>query len=424
MTATLHTLANGVRVIADPMPSLESAALTVVTGAGARYEDPGTNGWSHLREHRVFKGAGARSSRAIVEAIEQEGGWINAATGYERTSFQVRHLAGGLPLAMSVLADLLRRPTLDPAELEREKGVIAQEIAEAADTPDDQVFEMAQTAAFADQPLGRPILGSDATLAPVDVAALEGWRAALYGNPSRLVISAAGAVDEAALLKAAETAFGDLEAPAAALAPPSLGRFTGGDVAEARKLEQAHLVMLLPGVGVRDPRWAVQRLFAEVLGGGMASRLFQEARESRGLCYAVDAYAESYSDTGMLGVYAGTSAKDAKPMAQLAAAELLKLAQSVEPAELSRAKAQARSGLFMSREPPLSRAEQNAGQAILFDRLIEPSELAAAVDAVTAEDFATYGRSLVQAGAAATAVLGPKTAGSAGRVFSETLAKG
>ena len=301
MTATLHTLSNGVRVIADPMPSLESAALTVVTGAGARYEDARTNGWSHLLEHMVFKGAGGRTSRAIVEAIEQEGGWINAATGYERTSFQVRHLAGGLPLAMSVLADLLRRPTLDPAELEREKGVIAQEIAEATDTPDDQVFEMAQTAAFTDQPLGRPILGSEATLAPVDVAALEGWRAALYGDPSRLVISAAGAVDEAELLAAAEAAFGDLAAPPAPLTSAQAGRFTGGDTSEARKLEQAHLVMLLPGVGVRDPGWAVQRLFAEVLGGGMASRLFQEARETRGLCYAVDAYSESYADTGLLG---------------------------------------------------------------------------------------------------------------------------
>ncbi len=424
MTATLHTLSNGVRVIADPMPSLESAALTVVTGAGARYEDARTNGWSHLLEHMVFKGAGGRTSRAIVEAIEQEGGWINAATGYERTSFQVRHLAGGLPLAMSVLADLLRRPTLDPAELEREKGVIAQEIAEATDTPDDQVFEMAQTAAFTDQPLGRPILGSEATLAPVDVAALEGWRAALYGDPSRLVISAAGAVDEAELLAAAEAAFGDLAAPPAPLSPAQAGRFTGGDTSEARKLEQAHLVMLLPGVGVGDPGWAVQRLFAEVLGGGMASRLFQEARETRGLCYAVDAYSESYSDTGLLGIYAGTSAKDATPMARLAAAELLKLAEQVEPAELSRAKAQARSGLFMGREPPLSRAEQNAGQAILFDRLMPPAELAATVDAVDASAFAAYGRAVVEAGIAATAVLGPKTASAAGRAFSEALAKG
>jgi len=160
----IDTLRNGVTVICDPAPGYQTVALSVVAGRGSRSEDEARCGWSHLLEHMVFKGAGERSARDIVEAIEAEGGQINAATGHERTSFQVRALAGGLPLAMAVTGDILQRPTLDAGDLEREKLVVAQEIAEAADTPDDQVFELAQAAAFKDQPLGRPILGSAASL--------------------------------------------------------------------------------------------------------------------------------------------------------------------------------------------------------------------------------------------------------------------
>ncbi len=417
MTARLHTLSNGVRVVADPMPGLESFALSVVVRGGARWEPAERNGWSHLLEHMVFKGAGARSSKAIVEAIEAEGGWINAATGQERTSYQVRGLAGGLPLAMEVLADLLRRPVLDPEELEREKGVIGQEIAEAADTPDDRVFDLAQGRAFAAQPLGRPILGLDATLAPATREALSAWRDGLYADPSRLVIGAAGAVDEGELLRLAEAAFGDLGPPAAPAPEPVPARFTGGVTAETRRLEQAHLVLLLPGVGVRDPAWHAQRLFAEILGGGMASRLFQEAREVRGLAYAVDAYAESYEDTGLLGVYAGTGAAEARGMAELAAVEIRKLAERVEPDELHRARAQARSQMAMAREQPLHRAEQAAAQALLFNRLIPPAELAAGVEAVDAAALRAYGERVLGGGAAAAAVLGPKRAGAAADAF-------
>src|SRR5580658_4932246 len=178
----VHELANGVRVVADPVPGFQTLALTVAAGRGARSEGEGEAGWSHLLEHMVFKGAGRRSARDIVETIEARGGSINAATGYERTSFQVRSLAGGLGLGLEVLADLAQ-----------EIGVIAQEIAEAADTPDDFVFELAQAAAFPDQPLGRPVLGTEASIGAADPAALEAWRAQLYA-PDRLIVSAAGAV--------------------------------------------------------------------------------------------------------------------------------------------------------------------------------------------------------------------------------------
>ncbi len=419
MTASLRTLKNGVRVVCDPMPGLETLALSVVAGRGAAYEDPARSGWSHLLEHMVFKGAGSRSARDIVEVIENQGGSINAATGYERTSFQVRALKGGLDLGMDVTADLVRRPTLDGADLAREKQVVAQEIAEAADAPDDYVFDLIQRASWGDHPVGRPILGSDETVNAATVEALSDWRADLYAA-DRLVIAATGAVEEGELMAAAERAFGDLPAtPGASV--PSPAAFVGGPLAEARKLEQAHLVFMLPACGAREDDYFALRIFAECLGGGMSSRLFQEAREKRGLAYNIDAYADTYADHGALGIYAGCAAGDAVETAKVCADELLKLADRIEEAELARAKAQLKAHMFMAREQPLSRAEQGAGQVLLFGRLYPPAELAREVDAVTSADVARLGRRLVSAGRAATAVLGAKSALKAGEAFDKAL---
>lgn len=419
MAASLHRLSNGVRVVCDPMDGLQSLALSVVVHAGARAEPPERNGWSHLLEHMVFKGAGDRSARGIVEAIEAEGGHINAATGYERTSFQVRCLKGALPLAMDVVADLVRRPKLDAGDLERELSVIGQEIAEAADTPDDRVFDLAQGQAFGGHALGRPILGTVESIGAATPETLADHHRSLYAL-DRIVVSAAGAVDEDELLGLADAAFGDGSAapPSAKTATPA---FVGGEAAEARRLEQAHLVMLLPGVAARDPDYFAVRLFAEALGGGMSSRLFQIAREERGLAYAIDAYAESYEDAGVFGVYAGTSAGDAVETARLAADQIKALAEAPDLTELARAKAQMKAHLFMGRESPLARAEQAAGQVCLFDRTIPPESLAEAIDAVNAADFARIGERLIGEHRAAVAVLGPKRAGAAARVFAEAL---
>ena len=414
----MHRLSNGVRVVAQPMPGLESVALSVVIRGGARWESEAANGWSHLLEHMVFKGAGGRSAREIVEGIEAEGGNINAATGYERTSFQVRCLPEGLALAMAIVADLVRRPTLDAGDLEREIQVIGQEIAEAADTPDDRVFDLAQGRAFAGQPLGRPILGADASIARATVATLAEFHRGLYAA-DRIVVSAAGAVDEDTLLALAEADFGDASAPAA-LPEPEPSAFVGGPALETRKLEQAQLVVLLPGCSVRDPDYFAVRLFAEVLGGGMSSRLFQEVRENRGLAYNIDAYAEHYEDGGVVGIYAGASAADARETASVTAAELAKLAGAVTPEELHRAKAQAKAGLFMGRESPLARAEQAAGQLHLFNRMIPPAELVAGIEAVSAADLGRVG-ARVLSGPRTVAVLGPKRATEAVEAFEAGL---
>ena len=414
----VHTLTNGVRVVADPVAGFQTLALSVSLGRGARSEAEDRAGWAHLLEHMVFKGAGPRSAREIVEAIEARGGQINAATGYERTSYQVRSLAGGLELGMEVVADMVLRPTLDPHDLTQEVGVIAQEIAEAADTPDDLVFELAQGAAFDGHPLGRPVLGTEASISAATPQTLEAWRARLYA-PDRLVVSASGAVDETELLDLTERLFG----AAAPVAPsnPEPAAFVGGRAAEARKLEQAHLVFYLPGIGALDPDYFALRLFTEALGGGMSSRLFQEARERLGLAYAIDAFAESYQDTGMIGVYAGCAAKDAAALAGVVADQILRLAQAVGDAELARAKAQLKASLFMSRESLAARAEQAAAQLLVFGRLLTPEEIAAAIDAVTPDDLGRVAGRLLGPRLSAPAVLGPAPALAAADRFHQAL---
>jgi predicted Zn-dependent peptidase len=400
------------------MADVETLSISVVAGRGARAEAADQSGWAHLLEHMVFKGAGDRSARDIVEQIEAAGGQINAATSYERTSFQVRALKGGLQLGLEVLSDLVLRPTLDPEELEREKLVIEQEIAEAADAPDDRVFDLAQSRAFAGQPIGRPILGEVHTIAIADAPALGAFRAGQYAG-DRLVISVAGAIDEDEFLALAETLFGreiHVEGPANAAAA-----FTAGFQAEHRKLEQAHTVLLLPGVGACDEAYFAQRLFAEALGGGMSSRLFQEARERLGLAYAIDAYGESYAETGIVGVYAGTAAGNASRTAEVAARELAALTVGIGDAELNRCKAQLKASLFMGRESTLARAEQGAGQVLLFDRLFTAAEIAHWVDAVSAADIRAFGIRMLDAKAFAGAVLGPRPALKAGEVFQRAL---
>ncbi|WP_309646687.1 pitrilysin family protein [Phenylobacterium sp.] len=415
---SVHTLSNGVRVVCDPIDGLETLALSVVAGRGARFEDEARSGWSHLLEHMVFKGAGDRSARDIVEVIEAEGGQLNAATGYERTSFQVRALKGGLDLGSAVIADLIQRPTMDRGDLAREIQVVGQEIAEAADTPDDIVFEMAQAAAYEDQPLGRPILGTDASIATATPEALSDWRAAIYA-PDSLIIAAAGAVDEDELLALAERDFGAASGQGAPAPAPAI--FQGGAQTAAKALEQANLVFLLPAVGVRDERYFALRLYAEILGGGMASRLFQEAREKRGLAYAVDAYSETYADTGLLGVFAGCAAKDAAELARVAAGEIQGMAAGVTAPELARAKAQLKASMFMARESCLARAEQAAGQVLLFGETLRPADLAEQIDAVTAADLETLGSTMLAPGRCAVSVLGPKAALKAADAFRQAL---
>jgi len=377
------------------------------------------SGWSHLLEHLVFKGAGDMGARDIVERIEAEGGSINAATGYERTSFEVRGVEGSLGLALQVVSDLVFRPTLDPVEIEREKDVVAQEIAEAFDTPDDHVFEMAQEAAFEGQSLGRPILGSIESLKPVTRESIEAWRAMLY-SPDRMVITVSGSVDENELLKLAEQWFGSAVAtPLAALEP---ARFVGGHKTLTRKIEQANMVFQIAAPGADSKDLHTARLFSEILGGGMASRLFQSAREERGLAYTIDAYLEPYADLGLIGIYAGAAADRSLELAQVCAKEMADLAiEGPTEDELARAKAVLSAGLWMSDESSASRSGRLATQTLVYGAPISSEILVEDLNSIDSDAMRRVGQSMLAANRTATSVLGPKAASKAGAKFEAAL---
>ena len=401
----LITLKNGVRLALDPMPGLHTAAVGAWVRVGARWEPAADNGVAHLFEHMAFKGAGGRDAQAFAEAIEAVGGSMNAATGYERTAYYARVTKAHTAYALDLIADIMLAPHWEPAELEKEKAVVRQEMGEAFDAPDDRVFEVHQAALYPDQPLGRPILGSEETLAGISVDTLSAFRDA-HLTGSGLVIAAAGAYDRDAVIAAAEARFGAL--PRGSGPPPEPARPHAGAAGEVRKLEQTHLVMSWPGLPTGDEGAYAQRLMVEIFGGGMASRLFQEVREKRGLAYAIDAYSEAYDDIGRIGVYAGCDPKEAQGVLEAVQAVLEGLAdRGPTEAELLRAKAMLSAGLLMGAESPASRAEARASQVFIRNALIPFEALASRFEAVTADEVKARAQAALS-GPAVRVALGPK----------------
>ena len=404
MSVTVSTLANGLRVVSDPMPGLQSAAVGVWVDAGARAESPVDNGVAHMLEHMAFKGTQRRGARAIAEEIEAVGGHLNAYTSREHTAYFARVLQADVPLAVDLLADILQHSVFDEGELERERGVVLQEIGQSEDTPDDLIFDRLQEAAYPEQPLGRSILGTTDLVSGMDRARLIGFMARHYGA-LRMVLVASGAVEHRAILGLAERHFGDLGPGAGSVIEPA--RFAGRPACEERDLEQVHFAIAWPGVPYQDPDFFATQVLATALGGGMSSRLFQEVREKRGLCYSVFAFATSYADGGMLGIYAGTGEKEVGELVPVVLDETMRLAEDADEAEVARARAQIRAGLLMSLESPSARSEQLARQMLIFGRPMPTAELVAKIEAVDAAAVRRVSERLVRAGKPAVAALGP-----------------
>lgn len=373
------TLANGLRVATDPMGSVETASVGVWVEAGSRYEGAAISGVSHFLEHMVFKGTRRRDARAIAEEIEAVGGHLNAHTSREYTAFYAKVLKENLPLAVDIIADILQDPLIDPTELGRERTVVLQEIMQAQDTPDDIIFDRFQETAFPKQALGRPVLGAPDLIEAMSREVLAAYMRNHYGAP-RMVLAAAGRVDHDDVVAMAEAAFDRLPPPAPAEREPALYR--GGDFREERDLEQVHLVLGFRGVGYRDPDFYAISVLSTLLGGGMSSRLFQEAREKRGLVYSIYSFPSAYSDTGVFGIYAGTGETEVEELLPLICDELRAVTRDVGEAEIARARAQMRAGMLMSLESTSSRCEQLARQLMIFGRPVPMSETVAKVEAV------------------------------------------
>ena len=404
MTTQLHTLPNGVRIVTEAMPGLASAAVGVWIGAGTRHEASDQNGIAHFLEHMAFKGTRRRSALRIAEEIEDVGGYINAYTSRETTAFYARVLREDVAMALDVIADILLEPAFAPEEIEVERGVILQEIGQALDTPDDVIFDWLQEEAYAGQPMGRTILGPAERVSAFERADLQHFVAERYG-PGGMIVSAAGAVDHDAIVRLAEALFGHLEPRDAR--PTAPARFTGGERRVVRPLEQAHIALALEGPGWCDDDLYAAQIQATALGGGMSSRLFQEARERRGLCYSIFAQSQAHDDTGLLTIYAGTSEAQIGQLAELTLDELRRAASDLTAAEVARARAQMRAGLLMGLESPSSRAERLARVVAIWGRVPPVEETLARIDSVTTGDVRALTARMAERGAAALALYGP-----------------
>jgi len=398
----LSTLPNGLRIASREMPGIETAAVGLYAEAGSRHEPARLNGIAHLYEHMVFKGAGGRSAREISEAIEDVGGDLNACTDRDGTNFTATVLAEHVPLAVELISDMILRPLFDAEDLEREKDVVLQELGEARDTPNDIIFDDLWTAAFAEQPLGRPVLGEEASIEAITVADLHDWRLTRYRAGS-LALVAAGKVDHEALVALAAAWFGDL--PGGELDAPEAGVFTGGAKVGRTKADQAHLALAFAAPAQRDPDYFAARFFSDIVGGGMSSRLFQQVREDRGLAYSIYSQLAPYSDAGLFYVYAATARRESAAAAQLIDETLAAAASSLTEREVERVRTQARAGLLMSIESPWGQASYLARQLSVYGRLVGPAEVIAELQQVTLAEVAAAGAKIL-AGARARATIG------------------
>ncbi len=386
-------LPSGLRIVSECVPTVRSAALGVWVGVGSRDETPSLAGASHYLEHLLFKGTRRRDAMAISSAIETVGGEINAFTAKEYTCFYARVLDADLPLAVDVLVDLVTSSRLSSVDVEAERDVILEEIAMHDDEPGDAVHDLFNEAMYPEHALGRSILGGVRSISTLSRTAIYGYYKRRY-RPRNLVISAAGNIDHATLVKQVRRAFdaaGALDGPDDDPAPRRVGGHVASTAGAVRLLsrptEQAHLILGLPGVTRTDERRFALGVLNAALGGGMSSRLFQEIREKRGLAYSVYSYATQYADTGSVGIYAGCNPKKVNDVLGICRDQLAQVAASgIDDEELARGKGQLRGGLVLGLEDTGSRMSRLGKSELVYDRLLGVDEVLARIEAVTVDD--------------------------------------
>lgn len=401
MTYQLTTLKNGLRIASETLPGVESVAIAVSCGVGARYENEQENGISHLLEHMAFKGTKTRSARDIAEAFDGIGGQFNAYTSMETTVYYAKVLKENIELATDILSDILQNSVFDPEELSREQGVVIQEIAMHRDSPDDLIHDYYDATAFPNQPLGRSILSTEDRVASYRRDDLIRYMSTHYRAP-RMVLTAAGNIAHDTLVKLTEKYFNLPDrADGMAYMP---GKYEGGDIRVKRDLEQMHLLYGLPALSVHSPDYYTQQVYSIILGGGMSSRLFQEVREQRGLAYTVYCVPSAYDDCGLLNIYSATAPDKAKELSGVLCDELTGMAKAVTDAELMRAKNQLKSDLLMSRESPQAVAGWIGRHLLMFGEYRQAKDIIARIDAITKEDVVRLGKQFIQGKLTVTAL--------------------
>ncbi|NKN39402.1 insulinase family protein [Agrobacterium sp. a22-2] len=384
MNVECTRLPSGLTVVTEHMPHLESVALGTWIKSGARDETDSEHGIAHLLEHMAFKGTRSRTARQIAEEIENVGGELNAATSTETTAYYARVLKENVSLSVDILADILTDSEFDEDELVREKHVILQEIGAANDTPDDVVFDRFSETAFAGQTLGRSILGTPETVNSFSSDEIRAYLARNY-TTDRMFVVAAGAVDHDSFVKQVEQRFSTLRQKPEASPLVTAARYTGGDIREKRDLMDAQLLIGFEGRAYHARDFYCSQILANILGGGMSSRLFQEVREFRGLCYSVYAFHWGFSDTGIFGIHAATGGENLPELLPVIIDELRKSSDKIEQQEIERSRAQIRAQLLMGQESPAARAGQIARQMMLYGRPISNPELMERLESITVD---------------------------------------
>ncbi|ODS94459.1 MAG: peptidase M16 [Devosia sp. 66-14] len=391
-------------VLTDDMPHLESASLGIWVKAGSRSETEAEHGISHMLEHMAFKGTTTRDALEIASTIENVGGDLNAATSVEHTGYFARVLKEDVALSADILSDILQNSQFEQHELDREQQVIVQEIGAARDNPDDHVFDLFQQAAYPDQAIGRTILG---TVESVNSFGPDSIRAYMERNyvGDHMVLCAAGNVDHDALVDIANNRFHDLKPTGAP--PPDKAAYVGGEQRLVSEHEQAHIVLGMEGRAYNSDGFYAVQILASILGGGMSSRLFQEVREKRGLCYSVYAFHWAFADSGIFGVAASTGEDEVAELLPVVLDELRKATETISDEEVIRVRNQIRAGLLMSLESPSSRAGQLARQQILWGRTIPLQETVERINRITADRVKQIARQIFEAGKVSLAGIGP-----------------
>jgi predicted Zn-dependent peptidase len=421
MNVKISRLSNGLIVATDPMPELESASIGVWANCGGRNEPRPLMGISHMLEHMAFKGTRRRTARQIACEIEAVGGSLNAFTGREQTAYQARVLKDDVPLALDLLADILIEPAFAPDELERERGVVLQEIGEARDTPDDIVFDHLQEIAFPAQPMGWPILGDEKSVSAIGREDLIGYLGGHYRAGS-MTVAAAGAVEHEKILAIAEEKFAAL--PVGEIPPTATASYRGGDKRTRSGLEQAHVAIAFPAVAANDPDYFAAQVYASALGGGSSSRLFQEAREKRGLCYTISAFLQCARDYGLLVVYTGVGDGGAGEISAVVAGEMAALAEAASAEETARARAQLKANLLMGMEHSSTRIDIAASHLFYHGRAVPAAEMVEKLEAVSADDVRRFGTRVMNTTAPAFAAVGKTKRLESYKAFSQRFGGG
>ncbi len=390
----LTQLDNGLRVVTKTVENFESVVLGYWVSAGAVCETESDSGISHFLEHMAFKGTTTRSAKQIAEEIESVGGYSNAYTSRETTAFHTKLLKEDKNIGINILSDILQNPTFLKEELERERGVILQEISQTNDTPDDIIFDYFQSVAFPNQSMGRPILGSVEVVSQISADDLRNYRNRYY-NADNIVFGAVGNISHDDILDYANKYFQNFSSNKTPIKKSSYG-YVGGCYSDVRDLEQSHIIIGFDGVSNTSNDYYTMSIFSSILGGGMSSRLFQEVREKRGLVYSIYSFSSSYRNNGLFGIYAATSPEKLAELADVASVELIKMSQNITEDEFNRTKAQFRASLLMSQESSSSLCEQIANQTMIFGKPLSRNEILSKIDRVTIEDVKILAKKIIE----------------------------